>query len=67
MSNLSYAYRRFRSESRPEQIEAKLNEARSRGWELHTFADETDAVCASAVFRWVGLAPQCSPFEDDEE
>ncbi|KKM25872.1 hypothetical protein LCGC14_1590550 [marine sediment metagenome] len=67
MGNLSYAYRQLPTEARPEQIEEKLNEARSRGWELHTFTDETETACASVVFRWVGLAPQHPPFADDEE
>ena len=62
-TKLKYTYRVFP----PELIEERLNEARSRGWELHTFCDATEDTWASAVFKWVGLGDQCRlPFEDDD-
>jgi hypothetical protein len=51
-----------------------LNEARERGWELHTFCDATEDTWPSAVFKWVGLGLGLGdhyklPFalDDDEE
>ena len=55
-----YAYRRMAG-----KIEKCLNEARERGWELHTFTDSTEDEYASAVFRWVGTGPQVLPFKDE--
>ena len=63
MKSQTYAYRVID----PNDIEERLNEAKERGWELHTFYNAPTATgsYASAVFRWVGLSPQLLPFSDD--
>ena len=63
-TRLVYAYRIVP----PERIEERLNEAQSRGWDLHTFCDATEDTWASAVFKWVGYINEYKlPFADDEE
>ena len=61
---LKYAYRVFP----PDRIEERLNEARGRGWELHTFCDATEDTWASAVFRWDdSFGHYQLPFADDDK
>lgn len=66
MDRLVYAVRSLRTDASPAEVEERLNEARARGWELHTFAAETDAMCATVVFRWVGQGAQITPFAAEE-
>lgn len=63
-TNKLYTYRVFP----PARIEERLNEARSRGWALHTFCDATEDTWASAVFHWDRqITDRLLPFADDEE
>ena len=51
------------------EIETRLNEAYSRGWELHSFTDDDpDGAAPSVVFSWRNYARKWqTPFADDEE
>lgn len=58
-----YTYRIFPAD----RIEERLNEARERGWSLHTFTDATEETWATAVFQCIGEMSEAQPFKDDGE
>jgi hypothetical protein len=61
-----YAYRIFPAD----RIEERLNEARERGWSVHTFTDATEETWATALLQWAGTPDGREwmlPLADDEE